>query len=250
MAGAALGLALTISLELLPLAILLAAMLALRWLMQAESRGWLVHFLVALALTSLAGFTVTRGLTDLSDRCNIFVPAGFGIAAAGTGLLALAPRMPRLPLLLALGLIAATALGGSLLLISQCAAFNPLSTNYGLGTAIPVWHYHPAMIAQMVVPPVIGLIAALQLYGRSHAWLARFWLEYSLLLAGALLLSIFHTDSSAFACALAAAPLAWQLHRWLRAAQAIRRPLRRIPAFAAMVLAVMPGLPLMTIASL
>lgn len=246
-AGAALGLGLTISLELLPIAILFGVILALRWLVQPAERSWLVHFLRAGALTILVAFPLTHDIGDLLGRCGMAsaaVLAGFGIAALGTSLLSLAPRMPRLPLLLALGVIGAAALGGSMAVTQQCDAesFAALRS--------PVWSYRPEMIAQMIVPPLIGLIAALRLHIQSCAWLQRFWLEYGLLLCGALLVSIFDARASGLACALAAVPLAWQLRCWLRLAQKMRGPVARVPAFSAMALAVMPGLPLMAIAGL
>ena len=246
-AGAALGLVLGASLELLPIAILFGLILTLRWLAQPSERGWLVHFLWAVTLTSLIAFPLSHGTGDLSDRSGMasgaFI-AGSGIAALGASLLCLVPRIPRLPLLLALGLVGVAALGASMALVQQGGA-EPFAE-----ARSPIWSYRPDMIAQMTVPPLIGLIAALRLHLQSCAWLQRFWLEYSLLLCGALLMSIFDARASGLACALAAVPLAWQLRRWLRLAQKMRGPVARVPAFSAMALAVMPGLPLMAIASL
>lgn len=246
-AGAALGLVLSASLELLPLAILFCLILALRWLAQPSERGWLVHFLWAITLTSLIVFLLSHGVGDLSDHAGMaseaFV-AGSGIAALGASLVCLVPRMPRLPLLLALGLIGLAALGASMALVQQCGgvAFAEARS--------PVWSYRPDMIAQMTVPPLIGLIAALRLHIQSCAWLQRFWFEYSLVLFGALLVSIFDARASGLACAIAAVPLAWQLRSWLRLAQKTRGSVARVPALSAMALAVMPGLPLIAIASL
>lgn len=246
-AGAALGLVLSASLEFLPIAILVGLILALRWLAQPSERGWLVHFLWTVTLTSLIVFPLSHGFGDLSGHSGMaseaFV-AGSGIAALGATLVCLVPRMPRLTLLLALGLAGLAALGASMALVQQ-----------GGGVAFaearsPIWSYRPDMIAQMMVPPLIGLIAALRLHIQSCAWLQRFWFEYSLLLFGALLVSIFDARASGLACAIAAVPLAWQLRRWLRLAQKMRGTVARVPAFSAMALAVMPGLPLIAIASL
>ncbi len=244
-AGSVLGFGLMVSPDLLAITLLLSGVLGLRWLAQTESRGWLVHFLQALALTSLAGLVL--GGCDAAPAAHV---AALGSAALGTNLLALTPRMPRLPLLLALGVITAAALAAGLMLGPQCAASGPSFARFSFNGALPVWAYRPEMIVQMVVPPLIGLIAALRLCGQSHGWLARFWLEYTGILAGAVLISLFNAPASGIACALAAVPLAWQTRRWLRAAQAMRRPVQRIPAFAAMALAVVPALPLMALASL
>ncbi len=246
-AGTALGLVLSINPELIPLAILFCLILALRWLVQPSERGWLVHFLWAVSLTSLVAFPLSHDFGDLSGRsgsASMATVTGFAIAAAGTSLLGLVPRMPRLPLLLALGLVGAAALGASLALVRQGGA-QPLAA-----AGSPIWSYRPDMIAQMMVPPFIGLIAALRLHLQSCGWLQRYWLDYALLLCAALLMSVFDARASGFACAVAAVPLAWQLRRWLRLAQKMRGPVARVPALSAMALAVMPGLPLLVIASL
>jgi hypothetical protein len=260
--GVALGLGLSVSLELLPVTLLCGLILTLRWLVQPVERAWLVHFLWAIALTSLVTFALTSEIGGLSGSCSTIVSAtllaGFGSAAAGASLLCLAPRMPRLPLLLALGMVGAAALTIGMTVAQQCVA-EPLARpdaalhlvgNRPMFAAMPAWSFGPAMFAQMMVPPLIGLIAALRLHHRCCAWLRRFWLEYSLLLTGSLVISIFDARASGLACAIAAVPLAWQLRMWLRAAQKMRGPVARVPAFSAMALAVIPGLPLMVFASL
>lgn len=252
--GFVLGLGLTVGPELLPIAILFGAVLVLRWLAQPGERGWLVWFLWALALTGLVTTLLAWSAADFSSYCGTFSPAhiaGLGIAALGTSLLGLMPRVPRLTLLLAIGLIGAAALSGTALLAPHCAA-GPFA---GLGHQkifewLPVWQFRSAAIAQMIVPPLIGLIAAVRLWGGSHAWLRNFWFEYVVLMTGALLISIFDARAAGLACAMASVPLAWQVRRWLRAAQMTRRPVARIPAFTAMALAVMPSLPLIGITSL
>ncbi len=252
--GLALGLGVMVGPELLPIAILFGAILARRWLAQSAERSWLVWFLGALALTGLVASLLAWSVSDFSSYCGAFSPAhiaGLGIAALGTSLLGLMPRVPRLTLLLAMGLIGAAALGGTAMLAPHCAA-GPFAVfaQYRMVEWLPVWQFPSAAIVQMIVPPLIGLIAAVRLWDGSYAWLRNFWFEYAVLLTAALLISIFDVRAAALACVIASVPLGWQVRRWLRTAQMARRPVARIPAFTAMALAVMPSLPLIGITSL
>lgn len=259
--GLALALGLTVSLEMLPLAALFGAMLALRWLRDPSERWWLVHFLTALATIGAAALLATRGFADLANHCDTFSPAyiaGVGMAAAASWLLATSRPLPRVPLALALGFVGLSAGATMLALAPQCsagpfAALDPLVRWFWYDhvyEGMPVWHLSIAVQASMIVPPLLGLIAALRLWARSSQWLRRFWGDYALLLAGSIALSIAVARSSSFACALAAVPLGWQVREWYRAVQRMRRPMRRVAATAGIAAAVMPSLPLLALTAL
>lgn len=252
--GFALGLGLVIGPEVFPIAVLFGVILALRWFAHSAERGWLIWFLWGLALTGLATALLAWSLADFSSYCGSFSPghiAGLGIAALGASVLGPMPRLPRLTLLLAMGLIGTVALSGTALLAPQCAA-GPYAgfARHNMFEWLPVWQFGSAGIAQMIVPPLISLISTVRLWGQSHAWLRNFWFEYAVLLTVALLISVFDARAAGLACAIASVPLGWQVRRWLRAAQMERRPSARIPSFTAMALAVMPSLPLIGITSL
>ena len=113
-----------------------------------------------------------------------------------------------------------------------------------------VWLQKPPVIAQMILPPLIGLGAALRLWARSSDWLRRFWGEYALLLAGLIVLAIVVARSSAFACAAGAVPLAWQVREWHLRTRSLRRPLQRVLALFAIAVAVMPGVAMLAVCKL
>ena len=73
-AGAAIALGLSISLELLPIAALLGGVLALRWFEDRGDRATLFHFSAALAVVSALCFALTRGFADLGAHCDAVSP--------------------------------------------------------------------------------------------------------------------------------------------------------------------------------
>jgi hypothetical protein len=180
------------------------------------------------------------------------------VAAIAAWLLATSRPLPRVPLALALGFVGSSA-GATLLgLAPQCAAgpfaaLDPLVRWFWYDhvyEGMPVWHQSLAVQASMIVPPLIGLFAALRLWGRSTQRLRRFWGDYALLLAGSIALAVMVARSSAFACAFAAVPLGWQVREWYRVVQHMRGPVRRVAAMAMIAAAVMPGLPLLALTAL
>lgn len=253
--GLALAAWLAISIEGLPMAAAFCGVAALRWLRDRHDAGWFVHTLQALALCSALLFAATRGLADLTPHCDAISPvhlAVFALGAAGaTGLAALEP-LPRPALIGGLVGLAGLGLATLLSLAPQCAGggfaqLDPLVSRFwydGVGEGLPVWRQDPGLALQIVIPPAIGLIACLRLAGRSGAWLRRWWLDYALLLGAALALSLVVARAGAVAGALAAVPLGWQIREWIRAARTMRRLGRRVLAFAAMAVALLPALPL------
>lgn len=261
LAGAALALGMTISLELLPVTVLFGAVLALRWLRDAREGALFVHFCQALAASAVAAFLATRGLSDLAGHCDTLSPpyiAGLAMVALGTTLLSLAGPLPRIPLLIGLGLSAFAAAGTVVLIAPGCTAgpfvhLDPLVRTYwynNVHEGMPVWLQKPPVLAQMVLPPLVGIYGAVGLWRRSAGWLQRFWADYALLLAGSLVLAVLVARASAFACALAAVPLGWQLREWYRRVQTLRRPIARTAMLTGMAAAVMPGMPLLAATAL
>ena len=254
-AGTALALGMTISLELLPLAALFGGVMALRWLREPGSAALLAGYVQALALVGTLAFLGTRGLADLASHCDTLSPAylaALWVAAAGVSALALLPRVPGWRIAAGLGVIALVAAGTLMLIAPACRAgpfggLDPLVRQFWYDNVLegrPVWLQPLPVIAQMIVPPLLGLLASLRLWHRSRGWLREFWCDYALLLGGALMLAVMVARASGFACAFAAVPLGWQLWQWHGAARRIRAPLKRLAALGGMALAVMPALPL------
>ena len=256
-AGLALGLGLTISLELLPLAALLGAVLALRWLRDPKAKALCLHYLRWLALTGMAAFALTRGTADLVSHCDTLSPAylaALGVAALGMSLLSLAGPVPRPALLLGMGACGGAALGALLLIAPQCSsgpfvALDPLVQQYwyaNVREGMPIWRQDLGVMLKLMVPPLAGFWAALRLWRRSAGWLARFWGEYVLLTLGALLLALLVSRSAAFAAAIGAVPLGWMLRDWRRKVQNSERPGRKLAVLTASALILIPDLPLAT----
>lgn len=255
MTGFALALWVSISVEGLPLAIAICGIAALRWIRDRRDSSWFVNVMSSLAVSSAAIFVGTRGFADLAQHCDAVSPvhlAIFAWGAAATFCLSRCEPIPRIGLLCALGLIAAGACAIVFYAAPQCAgggfaAPDPVVGEFwyrNMGEGMPVWQQSPGLALQIIIPPLIGLLAALKLAGQSANWLRRWWYEYALLLAAALLVAIFVARAGSVAGALAAVPLGWQISQWIRQARNMRRQSRRVLALAGTALVLMPALPL------
>lgn len=253
--GLALALWVSISVEGLPLAVVICGIAALRWLRHRSGSSWFVHVMSSLAVGSAAIFAGTRGFADLAQHCDAISPVHLAIFAWGAiaaFALSRCQPIPRIGLLSGLGVIAAGGAAIVFFAAPQCAgggffALDPLADPFGYrsaGGGMPVWQQSPAGALQIIVPPFIGLIAALKLAAKSSDWLRKWWYDYALLLGASLLAALFAAQASSIAGALAAAPLGWQISQWIRQARNLRRPSRRVLALAATALALMPALPL------
>ncbi|WP_088310359.1 hypothetical protein [Novosphingobium sp. B 225] len=258
LAGLALALGLTISLELLPIAALFAAVLVLRALYDPAERMAPAAFLQALALAGLGAFLLTHGLTDLAQHCDAVSPGWLGalvVAAMGTSAIAALPRVPRFGLLLAYGGVGALSLAMLLALAPECArgpfaALDPLVRTFWYSNVfegMPIWYQKSHSMVQMLFPPLLGLWAALRLRGQSAGWMRRFWGEYALILAGLIVLSVMVARSAAFAGAVGVVPLAWQVREWHRRVHRFKSPLGRIGGVLGLAMLVMPGVPLLAL---
>lgn len=259
--GASLATWLAISIEGLPLAAIIFAVLALRWLRDRTARGWLVSAIQALALVGTALYLLTRGISDIATYCDAISPlhlAMFGWGALVlTGLSRIEPA-PRGVIFFGF----AVAGGGALAMLAsaapQCvsgggfAELDPLVAQYWHANVLegmPIWRQSLTTALQYAVTPVIALIAAINLASRSRDWLRRFWSDYAVILAGAFLVAIFVSRAGAVACVLAAPPLAWQLRHWLRAIRSMERPAPRMAAMLGVMCALLPAFPAMLLTS-
>ena len=256
LAGIAMALGLTISLELLPIAALIGGVLALRWLLDRKSKALCLHYIRTLAVTALLAFGATRGLADLVPHCDTLSPAYLAAlltVASGLSLLGLAPPLPRLAMALTMAAIAAAAAAVLLALAPQCSSgpfvmLDPLVQKFwyaNVREGMPVWRQDFGVALRLVVPPLVGLYAAVQLWLSSSGWLRRFWFEYAVIMAGALALGLVVSRSAGFAAALGVVPLGWLLRDWIVRARTMRSAPKRIGIIAMAVLVVMPDLPLM-----
>jgi hypothetical protein len=253
--GAALAAWLAISIEGLPVAAAICGVAALRWLRNRHDALWFVATMQGLAVSSLVLFATTRGFAAVAQHCDAISTAhlaGFALAALAATALGRMEPLPRPALLGGLALVAVAGAGAMLAAAPQCSggafvALDPIVARFwyeGVGEGLPVWRQEPGLALQIVVPPLIGLAAALQLAAKNGGWLRRWWYDYAIVLAAALALALFVARAGAVAGALAAVPLGWQIREWLRAARTRRRPGRRALMLAGMALALLPAMPL------
>lgn len=259
--GASLAAWLSISIEGLPLAAVIFAVLALRWLRVREERALLVTAIQSLALVSAALYLLTRGFSDIQTYCDAISPLHLVMFGWGAIALTVLARFEPMPRGIVLGGFALTG-GGAIAMLAfaapQCATgggfaeLDPLVAGYWHANVLegqPIWRQSLLTALQYAVTPLIGLFAAANLASRSRDWLRRFWADYAMILAGALLVAIFVSRAGAVACVLAAPPLAWQLREWLRAIRKIDRPAPRLAALVGVVFALLPALPAMLLTS-
>ena len=259
--GAVCAVWLAISIEGLVLAAAIFAVLALRWWRNRADWIWLVSAIQSLAIFSALLFVMTRGLGQLATYCDAISPvhlAMFGWGAAVLSVLARFAPMSRTALVTGFALAGGGALTMLLYAAPHCvsgggfAALDPVVAQYWHANVLegmPIWRQLPGNALQYVLPPAVGLVAAINLATRARDWQRSYWRDYALILGAAVLISVFVSRAGAVACALAAAPLAWQLRRWLNAIRSMPRPAMRMVAMLALVCVLLPALPAMIVAN-
>lgn len=226
-AGIAMAFGLMISLETIFMSAGFGLVFALRWLADRNERWWLVSYLQSLAMSLVVLFALTRGLPDLAPHCDVISPPHLGfflIVALGSSALAVAPAIPRLPLLLALGGLGALGLGFAGWSAPQCVAppfsdLDPLVRDYWYLNVMegrPIWFAKAANLVAAVAQSLIAIGVALFLASRKHAWLRRFWFEFAVILAVAFAGGVMTARSMAFAGMLSALPFGWLLWRLIK----------------------------------
>lgn len=255
--GAMLATWLAISIEGLPLAAAIFAVLALRWLRRRDARVWLVAAIQSLAIVGIALFALTRGLADLATWCDAISPVHLAMFVWGAVVLtALGRWNPASPAMLIAGF--AVAGGGALAMLlataPHCAvgggfsALDPLVKQFWyeqVHEGLPIWHQRLAVLLQYAVTPLIGLTGAVMLARRAPDGRVRqLWFDYALVLGAAFVVALLVARAGAVACVLAAPPLAWLLRYWLERIRGFERPLTRMVAMIGVACALMPVLPL------
>lgn len=253
--GLAVAAWLSVSIEGLPLAAVVVALTALRWIRCWEDRRWLIHTMLGLSTGSLVLFAVTRGFGELVNHCDQISPvhlAMFGWGALVVTLLGSTRPHPLGWTLAAFAIAGGGALAMIVLAAPQCAGgafveLDPVVRHFwydNVGEGLPIWRQPIADMLQIVIPPVFAILASARIAAQSRDWLQRWWIDYTLLLIAALLISILVARAGAVAGALSAVPLGWQLKQWLRHARQQRFASRRIAAMGGVALALVPAAPL------
>jgi hypothetical protein len=251
--GLSLAAGMSISLELLPFTALFAAVLGLRWLRDPASSGWLKAMMQALAVGSGGFYIVTRGPTAIEVHCDTISPAylaGFALAALLVSAIAALPRRSPLALAGLLGGAAALTAANYLLLAPQClsgpfAELDPLVRDVwyvNVFEGMPVWKQNLPTMAQMVFPPLAGLIVLLLALRHSRVLPRQLVGDYALLLGGVLVIAVLVARFSAVAATLATVPLGFAIAEWLPRAGTMSLA-GRLAILPLTVVAVLPGIP-------
>jgi len=172
--GAIVGLAsatsLTIGLEMLPYAAMAGAIIALRWVWQAESRDRLAAYALTLAGGSAAGFAAFASYDNRVLRCDALTPVWLSVMVlAGAFLLVLAmlsPRQRRARLAMA-AVAGAVIVAAFALVFPQCLGrpeqvSDELYRNWlgNIREAKPIFKHPFRLGVSIATLPVMGLIGA------------------------------------------------------------------------------------------
>lgn len=253
LAGLSIAVGMAISLELLPIAALFGAVLLLQALRGAEGRERIGAFLLAVWAGSVTAFALTRG-TDLTNYCDAVSPvylAAMTIVCAAGSSIAVFPRLTMPAYLLILAASGGLALAAIAAINPQCLAGPFSSLDPLLGTlwydrvaeGRPLFTMNGVLVTQWLVPPLMGLGAALVLWRRASDADRALWLDYALVLAGTVLLGVVVTRSMALAAAFAAVPVGWLVRDVAQNLTKRRGIGQWAMSLAVPVLAIMPALP-------
>ncbi len=253
--GVALALWLSISLEGLPLSVAFIVLLVWRWVFQTGEGVRLFWTLLSfLAASYLFYFATQGGFAVALNYCDAISPAHLLAFAAGAVIIL--PSILWLPANRALRVASLAVAGVAALAVLQAfapqcmgGAFNtmdPIVREYWLVNVLeglPIWYQNgKAMVTLLGGSIVVGLISMLYILRTRPEGIERgrlFVLAYAFLWA--LLLSLFVQRATAVAAAFALPFMAWAVHQVFARARALKRPLSRIFATAAVVFLILPG---------
>ena len=253
--GLALALWLSISLEGLPLSAAFIVLLVWRWVFQTEEGVRLFWTLLSFLAASFLFYFATQGGFDaVLNYCDALSPAHLLACTAGAAVMLPSIRWLPANRVLRLGSLAiagAAALAVLYGMAPQCmgGAFNtmdPIVREYWLVNVLeglPIWYQNGrTMVTLLGGSIIVGLISLLYILRTRPAGMDRsrlFVLAYAFLWA--LLLSLFVQRATAVAAAFALPFMAWAVHQVFVRARALKRPLSRILATAAVVFLILPG---------
>lgn len=253
LAGVAMAAGTTISIELLPVTAIFAAVLALRWLRDTAARQWLVAYLASFAMGLGLLQLSTRGMGDARAYCDVVTQAHVGLfatIAAAVWLLSLLPSLPRAAVLAGLllaGLAGIAVFAGASpdCLRTPFGSLDPVVRDFwyvNVPEGQPVWRQSIELLPTLVTV-LFGLAVAAGLARASHGWTRSWWLEYSLLLCGLIVLGLLVWRSMAFAALLAALPLGHMLVSGLERIRGRRPAARKMAIAAGLIVVLLPAVP-------
>ncbi len=252
LAGFAIAVGLSISLEVLPHAALIGSVLLIRWLRDPAQRWWLSSYLTSLAASLIALFALTHGLGNLTQYCDAISPAHLGlfaIVALGCSAVAKKQKLPPAGVLLLLGMIGAVAVGFFVLSAPRClegpfGSLDPLVRDYwyvNIAEGRPFWVQAPSHWFPSVAQGLVALAATMLVWLRAKGAHREWWLEYTILLAGAFLTGLLVWRSMGFVGALGAVPLGWLAVRLIEKMRHAAKPAQKLVIGIALIVTLQPG---------
>jgi hypothetical protein len=255
LAGMALAVGLSISLELLPIAAAFGAVFALRWLANGRASGSLIAFLISLVAGLTIVFLATRGPGALAQHCDQISRAHLGffaVVAAGAACLTRFHPHSRVALAAALALPVVAGVAYYLWAAPHCTAgpfaqLDPLVRSYWyekVSEGRPAWRLDAEQWIPVVAQAVVALLALIHLWRSEKGRVGQFWGEYLLVFAVALATGLLVWRSLAFVGAFSAIPLGWLAARLLRLFGQARRAPRKVALAGVLIFALVPGFPI------
>jgi hypothetical protein len=243
----------TVSMEGLPIAAVVAGVAALAWAFEPQRRGFLVALIGSFFLAALGYHVGTRGPGMFADACDAISPAWLavlGVAAATvTGATAVAPagRASRIALLVACGAasVATLAIAAPACLAGPFASLDPLVRTIwyeNVSEGLPIWQQSAAWAVITIALPLVGLAGSVRALRGSLGEARTRWLMLLGVLGPAILLACLVNRAGATANALALPGAASLLLAMLTRARAIPALVPRVAATAGALVVASPGL--------
>ena len=251
-AGLALALLLTVSLEGLPIVAAIAGVAAIGWALQPRRGAFLRALGAVLAGAAVLLHAATRGPGFWSPACDAVAPAWLAVlivAGAGVALAGLAERFGLAARLGALAVVAAAA-GATLAALAPACLAGPFGSLPPLVYRIwylsvlegrPLWDQPSAWAIIVIAGPAVGLVGAGWQWRRTSGAARERWAMLLALLAAATVVAVFVSRAGATANALAAPPAGALLAALLARARALTRAAPRVVATLAVLLLAAPG---------
>lgn len=253
LAGAAIAVWLSISLEGLPMIAAILALVSLKWAVTPTNRALLTGAVAGTSLGAVGIFLVSHPASAWqASQCDAVSPvylAMLVVATAGTLALTALPIRTIAGRLTGLAGVGIAALVPLPLLAPQCAAgpfgqLDPLVRHFwymNVAEGLPLWDQAPAMIVNTIGLPLFGLAGAILAVTKSGGEARTRWITLLFLLAAATVAAIFVQRSGGVANLLAVAGAVRLLHPLLMRARAIDNLPKRLAATVGVFAAAAPG---------
>ncbi len=260
-AGLAMAAWLSISLEGLPLAAAICALMAWRWWQRRSGRLWLGWVMAGLSLGSVFFYLATKDARGLITFCDAIGPAHIAMFVWGTvvlGALAWINPASRIAILAGFAVAGGGAIAILLAWVPECAGSNfsrldPILIDFWyerVGEGLPIWRQPLGAALQIIVFPLLGIAAALRFARKTEGAQRQFWQEYCAFMIAAFLVAMLVARAGALAAALAAVPMGWQIADWLRRIREMQLPMHRVMGMIALIFALAPVMPVLAVQSI